>query len=87
MLKLFKKISRISIVQNISLLTLGTVLSMAISLLFEPLLKRLYEPEDFGKLSLFLKLFNTILYIYDEYDKWLENLDTIGQKIMRELKI
>lgn len=35
----------------------------------------------------FLKLFNTILYIYDEYDKWLENLDTIGQKIMRELKI
>ena len=64
MLKLFKKISRISIVQNISLLTLGTVLSMAISLLFEPLLKRLYEPEDFGKLSLFLKLFNTLIILY-----------------------
>ena len=25
----------------------------------------------------FLKLFNTILYIYDEYDNWLENVDTI----------
>ena len=43
MLKLFKKISNTSVIQNISLLTLGTILSMVISLLFEPLLKRLYE--------------------------------------------
>jgi len=64
MLKLLKKVSNINVVQNISLLTLGTVLSMAISLLFEPLLKRLYEPEDFGKLSLFLKLFNTLVILY-----------------------
>ena len=64
MLKLFKKISNTSVIQNISLLTLGTILSMVISLLFEPLLKRLYEPEDFGKLSLFLKLFNTLIILY-----------------------
>ncbi|WP_314293349.1 oligosaccharide flippase family protein [Fusobacterium periodonticum] len=64
MLKIIKKITKTSIVQNISLLTLGTILSMAISLLFEPLLKRLYEPEDFGKLSLFLKLFNTLIILY-----------------------
>ena len=38
MLKLFKKISNTSVIQNISLLTLGTILSMVISLLFEPLL-------------------------------------------------
>ena len=64
MLKLLKKITNASVIKNISLLTIGTILSMTVSLLFEPLLKKLYEPEDFGKLSLFLRLFNTLIILY-----------------------
>ena len=64
MLKLLKKVTNTSIIKNISLLTMGTVLSMTVSLLFEPLLKKLYEPEDFGRLSLFLRLFNTLIILY-----------------------
>ena len=61
---MLKKILRIDLIKNVSFLTLGTIFSLAISFLCEPLLKSIYEPEDFGKLNLFLKFFSTLTILF-----------------------
>ncbi|KDE66897.1 hypothetical protein FUSO5_01535 [Fusobacterium necrophorum BFTR-1] len=60
-MNLLKKIFRNEIVKNISFLVSGSVLAIFLPLLFEPFLKRVYIAEDFGKLSLFLKAFGTLI--------------------------
>lgn len=59
-MKIIGKILKIDIIRNISLLVTGTVLAQIFPILLEPFLKRMYLPEDFGRLSLFLKSFNTL---------------------------
>lgn len=59
-MKLINRILKIDIIRNISLLVTGTILAQLFPILLEPFLKRMYLPEDFGKLSLFLKSFNTL---------------------------
>ncbi len=62
-MKLINRILKIDIIKNISLLVTGTVLAQLFPILLEPFLKRIYSPEDFGKLSLFLKSFNTLVIL------------------------
>lgn len=45
-------------IKNISLLISGTILAQIIPLLFEPILKRIYTPAEFGELSIFIKIFS-----------------------------
>lgn len=56
-----KRLLKIKIIKNISYLVSGTILAIIIPLLFEPFLKRIYTPKDFGELSLFLKAFTTLV--------------------------
>lgn len=62
-MKLVDRILKIDVIRNISLLVTGTVLAQLFPMLLEPFLKRIYLPEDFGKLSLFLKSFNTLVIL------------------------
>jgi lipopolysaccharide exporter len=43
-------------VKNVSLLTAGTILAHGISLIATPILSRLYTPEEFGSLALFMAI-------------------------------
>lgn len=44
--------------KNNIILLLGNISALLIPLLLEPFLKRMYNPEEFGKYSIYLKLFN-----------------------------
>ena len=58
MLKLFKPKSEFS--QNVLTLMTGTTLAQAIPIIISPILTRIYTPEDFGLLALFLSITNII---------------------------
>ncbi|MCD4683518.1 MAG: oligosaccharide flippase family protein [Bacteroidales bacterium] len=54
---MIKKIFRSEFVKNVTTLVTGTAIAHAITLLFSIILVRLYSPEDFGILALFLSVF------------------------------
>lgn len=60
---MIKKNLKFTILHNILLLITGSFLAQILPIFFEPFLKRIYGPEDFGKLSLFIKLFNIFIII------------------------
>lgn len=62
-MKVINRILKIDIIRNISLLVTGTILAQLFPILLEPFLKRMYLPENFGKLSLFLKSFNILVIL------------------------
>lgn len=57
---MFKNLISLKYVKNVSVLMSGTLLAQIIPLLFEPILKRIYTPAEFGELSIFIKIFSII---------------------------
>ncbi len=53
-----------SLFRNISVLISGTVLAQLIPVLLQPVLKRIFEPEDFGVFDLYLKILGILFVIY-----------------------
>ncbi len=58
MLKLLS--SKSEFTKNTAILILGTVVAQGIPILLQPYLRRIYSPEDFGALSVYLSLFGII---------------------------
>ena len=58
-----------SLIKNISLLVSGTVIAQLIPILLQPVLKRVFTPEDFGVFEIYLKLLGLLFVIYTfKYD-------------------
>lgn len=61
--KLKEKLFRNSFLRHLSVLMAGTALSNLLIVLTTPILTRLYSPEDFGSLSIFLSILYTLTII------------------------
>ncbi len=53
-----------SLFRDVSVLVSGTVLAQLIPVLLQPVLKRIFEPEDFGAFDLYLKILGILFVIY-----------------------
>lgn len=60
---MLKRLSSSSFLKNSSILALGTGLAFAISFLFQPLLTRIYSPEEFGLFSVYTSVFGILVSI------------------------
>ncbi len=53
-----------SLIKNISLLVSGTVIAQLIPILLQPVLKRLFTPEDFGVFDIYIKVLGILFVIF-----------------------
>jgi len=60
-MQVFKKDS---LIKNISLLVSGTVMAQLIPILLQPILKRIFTPEDFGVFDIYLKVLGILVVVY-----------------------
>jgi len=60
-MQIFKKDS---LIKNISLLVSGTVMAQLIPILLQPILKRIFTPEDFGVFDIYLKVLGILVVVY-----------------------
>lgn len=60
---MLKRLSSSSFLKNSSILALGTGLAFAIAFLFQPLLTRIYTPEEFGLFSVYTSVFGILVSI------------------------
>ncbi|MFN8259044.1 MAG: oligosaccharide flippase family protein [Bacteroidales bacterium] len=63
-MKLNKIIGKSELTKNIITLTTGTVLAQLIPILMQPVLKRIFTPEDFGVFDIYLKFLGIICVVY-----------------------
>lgn len=59
-----QKFSNSAIAKNIFLLSVGTIIAQAIPILLQPILKRIFSPEDFGIFEIYLKVLGFLVVIY-----------------------
>ena len=53
-----------SLIKNVSVLVTGTVLAQIIPVALQPVLKRLFEPEDFGVFDIYLKTLGILFVVF-----------------------
>ena len=53
-----------SLIKNISVLVTGTVIAQAIPIALQPILKRLFTPEDFGVFEIYLKTLGILFVVF-----------------------
>jgi len=53
-----------SLSRNISVLVSGTVLAQVVPIALQPVLKRIYTPEDFGVLDIYLKTLGILFVVF-----------------------
>ena len=53
-----------SLLKNISLLVSGTVMAQLIPIMLQPILKRIFTPEDFGVFEVYLKLLGILVVVF-----------------------
>lgn len=58
MKQLFRKYRTSPFAQNVSVLASGSIVAQVISVLISPVLSRIYSPEDYGLLAVFLSVLN-----------------------------
>ncbi len=58
-----KFISKSEFTKNTLILTLGTILAQTIPILFHPLIRRIYSPENFGAFSLYLNMIGFVIIL------------------------
>ena len=53
-----------SLIKNISVLVTGTIIAQLIPVVLQPILKRLFSPEDFGTFDIYLKILGMLFVVY-----------------------
>ncbi|MEO8446695.1 MAG: oligosaccharide flippase family protein [bacterium] len=63
MLRIFENIKQNQFAKNVSVLASGTIIVQGISILLSPVLSRLYTPEDYGLLAVFISCISVLIVI------------------------
>jgi len=63
LLRIFENIKQNQFAKNVSVLASGTIIVQGISILLSPVLSRLYTPEDYGLLAVFISCISVLIVI------------------------